>query len=83
MGTISENKKGYLSCVSNRIMTSYTSDVAKSHKKFTTALNRAKTRQACLNAYWKHKKEHENLLKKHLKEELADVNKKKAKIPFR
>ena len=46
-------------------MAGYTSDVAKSHKKFTAALNRAKTRQACLNAYWKHKKEHENLLKKH------------------
>ena len=58
-------------------MAGYTSDVAKSHKKFTTALNRAKTRQACLNAYWKHKKEHENLLKKHLKEELAEVNKKR------
>ena len=44
-------------------MAGYTSDVAKSHKKFTTALNRAKTRQSCLNAFWKHKKEHENLLK--------------------
>ena len=63
-------------------MASYTSEVAKSHKKFTTALNRAKTRQTCLNAFWKHKKEHENLLKKHLKEELAQVNKKKAKIPY-
>ena len=52
-------------------MAGYTSDVAKSHKKFTNALNRAKTRQACLNAYWKHKKEH------------AAVNKKKAKIPYR
>ena len=60
-------------------MVGYTSDVAKSHKKFTTALNRAKTRQACLSAYWKHKKEHEHLLKKHLKEELVEVNKKKAK----
>ena len=64
-------------------MAGYTSDVAKSHKKFTNALNRAKTRQACLNAYLKLKKEHENLLKKHLKEELAAVNKKKAKIPYR
>ena len=64
-------------------MASYTTDVAKSHKKFTTALKRAKSRQACLNAFCKHKKEHENLLKKHLKEELADVNKKKAKIPYR
>ena len=77
------NKKGYVQCSLFRIMVGYTSDVAKSHKKFTSALNCAKTRQACLNAYWKHKKEHENLLKKHLKEELSDVNKKKAKIPYR
>ena len=64
-------------------MASYTSQVAKSHKKFTSQLNRAKTRQACLNAYWRHKKEHETLLKRHLKEELAQVNKKKAKIAYR
>ena len=56
-------------------MAGYTSDVAKSHKKFTNALNRAKTRQACLNAYWKHKKEHENLLKKHQKEECLSLTK--------
>ena len=61
-------------------MASYTSQVAKSHKKFTSQLSRAKTRQACLNAYWKHKKEHETLLKRHLKEELAQVNKKKARL---
>jgi len=64
-------------------MVSYTSQVAKSHKKFTGQLSRAKTRQACLNAYWKHKKEHEVLLRRHLKEELAQVNKKKAKIPYK
>ena len=52
-----------------RFMVSYTSQVAKSHKKFTAQLSRAKTRQACLNAYWKHKKEHEVLLRRHLKEE--------------
>tara|TARA_Y100000590_G_scaffold266651_1_gene299471 strand:- start:251 stop:445 length:195 start_codon:yes stop_codon:yes gene_type:complete len=64
-------------------MASYTSQVAKSHKKFTSQLGRANTRQACLNAYWKHKKEHETLLKRHLKEELAQVNKKKAKIAYK
>ena len=63
-------------------MAGYTSDVAKSHKKFTTALNRAKTRQSCLNAFLMHKKEHENLLKKHLKEELADVNNKTLHLFF-
>ena len=42
-------------------MANYTSEVAKSHKKFEAALKRAKTRQSCLNAYWKHKKDHETL----------------------
>ncbi|HJM13864.1 MAG TPA: hypothetical protein QF710_00380 [Candidatus Nitrosopelagicus sp.] len=64
-------------------MANYTSEVAKSHKKFEAALKRAKTRQSCLNAYWKHKKDHETLLRRHLKEELAQVNKKKAKIAYR
>ncbi len=64
-------------------MVGYMSEVAKSHRKFTAQLNAAKTRQACLNAYWKHKKEHETLLKRHLKEELSQVNKKKAKMAYR
>ena len=62
-------------------MASYTAQVAKSHKKFTSALSKAKTRQACLQAYYSHKKEHERLLKNHLKEELSQTNKKKSKIP--
>ena len=64
-------------------MVSYTAQVAKSHKRFNSALSRAKTRKACLQAYFSHKKEHESLLKRHLKEELTQVNKKKAKIPYR
>ena len=64
-------------------MVSYTAQVAKSHKRFNSALSRAKTRQACLKAYFSHKKEHERLLKSHLKEELSQVNKKKAKIPYK
>ena len=62
-------------------MVSYTAQVAKSHKRFNSALSRAKTRQACLKAYYSHKKEHERLLKSHLKEELAQTNRKKSKIP--
>jgi hypothetical protein len=62
-------------------MASYTAQVAKSHKKFNSALSKAKTRQACLQAYYSHKKEHERLLKNHLKEELSQTNKKKSKIP--
>jgi hypothetical protein len=64
-------------------MVSYTTEVAKSHKKFQTALNKAKTRRACLNAYWKHKKDHEAILRRHLKGELAQVNKKKSKIAYK
>ena len=64
-------------------MSSYTAQVAKSHKRFNSALGRAKSRQACLKAYYSHKKEHERLLKSHLKEELSQVNKKKAKIPYK
>jgi len=64
-------------------MTSYTAQVAKSHKKFSNALGKAKTRQSCLKAYYRHKKEHESLLKRHLKEELTQVNKKKSHIPYK
>ena len=64
-------------------MVSYTAQVAKSHKKFNSAFSKAKTRKACLTAYYSHKKEHELLLKNHLKGELSQVNKKKAKIPYR
>ena len=62
-------------------MASYTAQVAKSHKKFNSALSKAKTRQACLQAYYSHKKEHERLLKNHLKEELSQTNRNKSKIP--
>ena len=64
-------------------MASYANQVAAIHKKFNVAIKRAKTRQAVLNAYWKHKKEHEKLLAKHLKEEMALVNKIKAKMDYR
>lgn len=65
------------------IMASYTSQVDASNKRFQAELKRAKTRQAVLNVYWKHKKDHEKLLAKHLKEELALVNKIKSKIAYR
>ena len=64
-------------------MASYTNEVAKIHRSFQTAIKRAKSRQAVLNAYWKHKREHEKLLAKHLKEEMALVNKIKGKMEYR
>ena len=64
-------------------MTSYTSQVATIHRQFNTALKRAKSRQAVLNAYWKHKAQHDKLLKQHLKEEMAQVNQVKSKIKYK
>ncbi|MDG7054881.1 MAG: hypothetical protein JRZ95_06285 [Nitrososphaerota archaeon] len=61
----------------------YTRAVTASHRKFQTALKRAKTRQAVMNVYWKHKKEHERMLAKHLKEEMTLVIRVKSKIPHR
>ena len=64
-------------------MASYTNEVAKIHKQFNSALKRAKTRKAVLSAYWAHKKAHERLLKKHLREEMTQVNKIKNKMDLR
>ena len=55
-------------------MASYTGQVATIHRQFNAEIKRAKSRQAVLNAYWKHKAQHERLLKQHLKEAMAQVN---------
>ncbi|HXG74333.1 MAG: hypothetical protein QW177_07205 [Candidatus Nitrosotenuis sp.] len=62
---------------------SYVRGVAAIHRKYQAALKRAKSRQAVLNAYWKHKKESERLLAKHLKEEMAEVKRIKGKMEYR
>jgi hypothetical protein len=64
-------------------MASYTNEVAGIHRQFQASLKRAKSRQAVLNAFWAHKKAHERLLKKHLREEMAQVNRIKGKIKYR
>ena len=64
-------------------MANYTTEVASIHRQFQAGLKKAKSRQAVLNCYWKHKAQHERLLKKHLKEEIAQVNKIKARIKYR
>tara|TARA_Y100000590_G_scaffold47777_2_gene50669 strand:- start:7953 stop:8147 length:195 start_codon:yes stop_codon:yes gene_type:complete len=64
-------------------MASYTAQVATIHKQFNAALKRAKSRQAVLNAYWKHKAQHERLLKQHLKQEMAQVKQIKSRIKYR
>jgi len=63
-------------------MASYSGEVASLHKSYQAALKKAKSRQAVLNCYWKHKAQHERLLKKHLREEMAQVNRIKSKIKY-
>ena len=64
----------------NVIMANYTAQVNSIHKKFTDALKKAKTRQSLNKAYSMHKKEHDRLLKKHLAEEMRQINKIKEKL---
>lgn len=62
---------------------SYLRGVASIHRKYQAALKRAKSRQQVLNAYWKHKKESERLLARHLKEEMGEVKRIKGKMEYR
>lgn len=62
---------------------SYTKAIAGIHKSYATALKRAKSRQAVLNAYWKHKRDHEKLLRQHLREEMNEVKRIKGKMKYR
>lgn len=61
-------------------MASYTAQVSVIHKKFQNAVKKAKTKQSLNKAYSAHKKDHERLLKKHLKEEIAMIDKAKKKL---
>lgn len=58
----------------------YFRDVEMSHRKYISAIKKAKTRQGIMNLYWRHKRQHEAILGKHLKEEMAEVNQLKKKI---
>jgi len=62
------------------LMSSYTAQVNVISKKFQNAIKRAKTKQTLNKAYSVHKKDHERLLKKHLREEIAMINKAKKKL---
>lgn len=61
-------------------MVSYSSEVNAIHKKFQNAVKRAKTKKSLNKAYSVHKKNHDRLLKKHLREEMALINKLKQKL---
>ncbi|MDE1863153.1 MAG: hypothetical protein KGI33_09595 [Thaumarchaeota archaeon] len=52
---------------------SYFREVEKSHRAYSSALRRARNRQAVMNLYWKHKRQHEALLKRHLRDEMTEV----------
>lgn len=65
---VTSNSKGYFR------------DVEKSHRKYTAAIKRARTRQAIMNLYWRHKRDHEAILRRHLKEEMAEIIQIKKKI---
>jgi len=61
-------------------MVSYTTEVSLIRKKFQNAVKRAKTKKSLNKAFSIHKKDHERLLKKHLREETAMINKAKKKL---
>jgi hypothetical protein len=61
-------------------MATYTVNVNAIHKKFNAATKKAKTKTDLNKAYSAHKKEHERILKKHLKEEMDTIKKAKAKL---
>jgi len=59
---------------------SYFRAVEASHRTYTRAIKQARTRQGIMNLYWRHKRQHEQLLKSHLRGEMAEINKLKKKI---
>jgi len=59
---------------------SYFRAVEASHRTYTRAIKSAKTRQGIMNLYWRHKRQHELLLKKHLRDEMAEIINLKKKI---
>jgi len=64
-------------------MASYVGQINVIHRQFQAALKKAKSRQSVLNAYWAHKRQHERILKKHLREEMVQVNGIKNKLDYR
>ena len=61
-------------------MATYTADVNTIHKKFNASVKKAQTKPALNKAYSTHKKEHERILKKHLKGEMSMIKKAKANL---
>ena len=62
------------------LMANYTAEVNAIHKKFNAAVKKAKTKKSLNKANSVHKKAHERLLKKHLREETAMINRAKKQL---
>ncbi|MDE1763506.1 MAG: hypothetical protein KGH88_04580 [Thaumarchaeota archaeon] len=52
---------------------SYFREVEKNHRTYNAAMKRAQSRQSMMNLFWRHKRQHEALLRKHLKDEMLQV----------
>ena len=61
-------------------MASYSAEVSAIHKKFSNAVKRAKSKKSLNKALSVHRKDHERVLKKHLREEAATIEKAKKKL---
>ncbi len=59
---------------------SYFRVVDQSHRKYNAALKKARSRQSAMNLFWRHKREHEALLRRHLREEMVELNRIKKKF---
>lgn len=59
---------------------SYFRSVDQSHRKYNSSIKRARSRQSMMNLYWRHKREHEALLRKHLRDEMVELNRIKKKF---
>ena len=59
---------------------SYFRSVDASHRKYNATIRRARSRQSMMNLFWRHKREHEALLRKHLRDEMAELNRIKKKF---
>jgi hypothetical protein len=61
-------------------MASYSAQVSTIHKEFKASLKQATTKKEVDEAYRTHKKQHQDLLKEHLQEEMAMVKTVKGKM---
>src|SRR2546422_95326 len=49
-------------------------------RKYNSSIKRARSRQLMMNLFWRHKREHEALLRRHLRDEMVELNRIKKKF---